>query len=179
MPQFPHLLKGSFAFFSCDSHVVAERPCPGEGGGGIGGLGRGSGSPTIIPLGTRGNTSCLRGHLWRWRSGQAAWRRWTESSVWEPEVDPLGKVRLGMGARWCSLHTPRHPGHLPQVLSSQERKPCRAGWGSGEGGHVYRSTRQLSHGAKPTDPPPRLTQPALTVSPLCARHGAGEYSEAD
>lgn len=32
---------------------------------------------------------------------------------------------------------------------------------------------QLSHGARPTDPPLILTQPVLTMSPLCGRHGVG------
>lgn len=47
----------------------------------------------------------------------------------------LGKVRLG------DVHT--HPGILatcPRSAHQQKRKPFRAGWGSGAGGHVYRST---------------------------------------
>lgn len=79
----------------------------------------------------------------------------------------LGKVRLG------SLHTPRHPGHVPRVRTAQqqERKPCRAGWGSGAGGHVHRSACQLSHSARPTV---MVTGPtSLDREPTSARHGVG------
>lgn len=76
----------------------------------------------------------------------------------------LGKVRPGDVL--CT-----HPGILatcPRSAHQQERKPCWAGWGSGAGRRVYHSTCQLSHGARPTDPPLTLTQVTLTMSPLCA-----------
>lgn len=161
------LVQGTFfSFFSSDRRVVAEGSCPGKGKGGPGGS---SGWSFIVLLGARGSTSWLRGRLWEQSQGRLLGGG--ELSVgtrggWRS----LRKVRLGVGARGC-LHAPRPAGHLPQSAPQQAWKPCRAGWGSGEGGRVYHSTHQLSHGARPTGPPLRLAQPALTGSPLCASHG--------
>lgn len=53
--------------------------------------------------------------------------------MWEPRVDEaLGEVRLGVGVREYSLHTPRHPGRLPQghSLAGTEATVGRLGqWG--------------------------------------------------
>ena len=119
--QFPCALKGPLLSASALTAMWLQRDLVlGRVNVALGGPSGGSESSNIIPLGTRGSTACPRAHLWGGSRGRlllegvdlglsvgtrGGWR-------------PLGKVRLGVRAGWCSLHTPRPPGHLPQVRSS-------------------------------------------------------------
>lgn len=103
---------------------------------------------------------CARG---AWHGNRAAWR-------------PLGKARPRVGAGWCSLHT--RPGILAPALRSahqQERKPCRAGWGSWRRAclspHSSAESRCPAHGSSPNHPCP-------TVSLLCVGFKVGQSREA-